>query len=364
MTGSQLTSYALAALGGVMIGLALVDVTRRRINVAAANSMIIKLALAGNLDRATKLCAAARGTYLDAIAAAIERSKDAGERSATEIAVHGAFDEVAKPGAARWLRMNERGLLGVVAVGGAVALAISSNELTPAHEVAAAVAALAGLWLLARRNYYATAIAQARSKVLPEIIAARLGGTSSTPSTVPPAPSMIEPSATAQFRIFRGDRLIETRSLSGIVKIGTVPAAQLRLGDDDQVSRMHAILEIGADQIQIIDLGSRTGTFVNGQKVNKAMLHDGDKIAVGSTRLELVHPGLPPPPARPASSPASPVSPAAPVAPPASSLASGTCPLCKHTEIKTVQRDDPRFRTLVCAACGYAQEFANLDALP
>ena len=41
----------------------------------------------------------------------------------------------------------------------------------------------------------------------------------------------------------------------------------------------------GPDEIYIIDLGSAAGTFVNGQRSNKARLQNGDEIAVGETRL-------------------------------------------------------------------------------
>ena len=51
---------------------------------------------------------------------------------------------------------------------------------------------------------------------------------------------------------------------------------------------MHAIIEVnGPGDVSIIDLGSTKGTFVNGQKVNKAKLQTGDTIVVGETRIEL-----------------------------------------------------------------------------
>src|SRR5690606_14239099 len=43
----------------------------------------------------------------------------------------------------------------------------------------------------------------------------------------------------------------------------------------------------GPGDVSIIDLGSTKGTFVNGQKVNKAKLQSGDIIQVGDTRIEL-----------------------------------------------------------------------------
>src|SRR6266545_4554374 len=90
------------------------------------------------------------------------------------------------------------------------------------------------------------------------------------------------------FRIFKGDQLIREEKLSlSVIKLGKVPSAHLKL-DDETVSRMHAIIEVnGPDDVSIIDLSSTTGTFVNGQKVNKAKLQSGDSIVIGETRIEV-----------------------------------------------------------------------------
>src|SRR6476646_6455265 len=90
------------------------------------------------------------------------------------------------------------------------------------------------------------------------------------------------------FRIFKGDQLVREERLSlSVIKLGKVPSAHLKL-DDETVSRMHAIIEVnGPGEVSIIDLGSTKGTFVNGQKVNKAKLQSGDTIVVGDTRIEL-----------------------------------------------------------------------------
>ena len=90
------------------------------------------------------------------------------------------------------------------------------------------------------------------------------------------------------FRIFKGEQLVREERLSlSVIKIGKVPSAHLKL-DDETVSRTHAIIEVnGPGDVSIIDLGSTKGTFVNGQKVNKAKLQTGDSIVVGETRIEV-----------------------------------------------------------------------------
>jgi pSer/pThr/pTyr-binding forkhead associated (FHA) protein len=90
------------------------------------------------------------------------------------------------------------------------------------------------------------------------------------------------------FRIFKGDQFVREERLSlSVIKLGKVPSAHLKL-DDETVSRMHAIIEVnGPGDVSIIDLGSTKGTFVNGQKVNKAKLQSGDTIVVGETKIEL-----------------------------------------------------------------------------
>ncbi|RMH40416.1 MAG: FHA domain-containing protein [Deltaproteobacteria bacterium] len=89
------------------------------------------------------------------------------------------------------------------------------------------------------------------------------------------------------FRIFKGDELIREETLTQpVIKVGKLSSSHLRL-DDESVSRMHAVIEVqGPGDISIIDLGSTKGTIVNGQKVNKAKLQDGDLIQLGDLRIE------------------------------------------------------------------------------
>jgi pSer/pThr/pTyr-binding forkhead associated (FHA) protein len=56
------------------------------------------------------------------------------------------------------------------------------------------------------------------------------------------------------------------------------------------VSRTHAILELAEDHLTLHDLGSRNGTFINGQRVtpeHPQLLHNGDEVRLGKMVLRL-----------------------------------------------------------------------------
>ena len=72
--------------------------------------------------------------------------------------------------------------------------------------------------------------------------------------------------------------------------IGRGTEADLRINDPG-ISRRHAEIRVdeqGGGKIDIVDLGSTNGITVDGQKVRAAVLHDGSRIEIGSTRM-LVH---------------------------------------------------------------------------
>jgi hypothetical protein len=57
---------------------------------------------------------------------------------------------------------------------------------------------------------------------------------------------------------------------------------------EDMVSRKHAKIILAAGTITISDLGSTNGTFVNGEKVKRARLKEGDRLLIGTSILKLV----------------------------------------------------------------------------
>lgn len=59
--------------------------------------------------------------------------------------------------------------------------------------------------------------------------------------------------------------------------------------EDDLVSRYHCKLVIRGDRAELIDLGSTNGTLLNGRKIERAELKEGDQIQVGSTVILKFH---------------------------------------------------------------------------
>ena len=71
----------------------------------------------------------------------------------------------------------------------------------------------------------------------------------------------------------------------GSVKtIGRSTGAEFIL-DRALVSRLHCQLTATADSLEVKDLGSTNGTFVNGQRVHTSHLREGDTLALGRVEL-------------------------------------------------------------------------------
>jgi len=58
---------------------------------------------------------------------------------------------------------------------------------------------------------------------------------------------------------------------------------------EDMVSRKHAKITTDDKTVSIQDLGSTNGTFVNGEKIRKVELKDGDRILIGTSIVKLVY---------------------------------------------------------------------------
>ena len=58
---------------------------------------------------------------------------------------------------------------------------------------------------------------------------------------------------------------------------------------DETVSRDHAEIRLGAGgRLELEDMGSSNGSFVNGDRIETAAIEDGDQIRFGSLRYQLL----------------------------------------------------------------------------
>ncbi len=92
-----------------------------------------------------------------------------------------------------------------------------------------------------------------------------------------------------------GEILLRTLSrddVEGVVHLLNKNSMTLGRGHDadirlqsDSVSRQHAILRISRDAVILEDMGSTNGCYVNGRRIKRQLLKDGDKLEVGSVPL-------------------------------------------------------------------------------
>jgi serine/threonine-protein kinase len=78
-----------------------------------------------------------------------------------------------------------------------------------------------------------------------------------------------------------------TFTLAGhqVFLVGRSKQCHLPIAQDRYVSRNHFLVEVNPPECHLKDLGSRTGTFINGQRVTEASLRAGDVIKAGHTTL-------------------------------------------------------------------------------
>jgi len=75
------------------------------------------------------------------------------------------------------------------------------------------------------------------------------------------------------------------RLKSGAIKtMGRAPRADFIL-DVALVSRLHCRITAGDERLEVVDLKSTNGTFVNDKRVQKARLETGDRLRIGRVEL-------------------------------------------------------------------------------
>jgi pSer/pThr/pTyr-binding forkhead associated (FHA) protein len=71
---------------------------------------------------------------------------------------------------------------------------------------------------------------------------------------------------------------------TSITRLGRHPDSEIML-DDITVSRRHADIVREDDTYQVRDAGSLNGTYVNAERVDQVVLHQGDELQIGKFRL-------------------------------------------------------------------------------
>ena len=69
-----------------------------------------------------------------------------------------------------------------------------------------------------------------------------------------------------------------------VTRIGRSLTADIEL-EDVSVSRRHALIVVEGEAVFVLDEGSRNGTWLNGHRVSRSLLRDGDTLVLGTAQL-------------------------------------------------------------------------------
>jgi hypothetical protein len=84
-----------------------------------------------------------------------------------------------------------------------------------------------------------------------------------------------------------GDDVVVVALDQDVLHVGRSPSADIVL-DDATVSRRHAVIALQDGETVLLDDRSRHGVLVNGDRVGRAVLRDGDMIHMGSVAMRYV----------------------------------------------------------------------------
>lgn len=76
----------------------------------------------------------------------------------------------------------------------------------------------------------------------------------------------------------------------GSYSIGRRSANDVKLAEK-AVSRRHCRIDFDGEFYWLVDLDSHNGTFVNGRRISRCLLYDGDVIRIGHGELVFAMPG-------------------------------------------------------------------------
>lgn len=107
-----------------------------------------------------------------------------------------------------------------------------------------------------------------------------------TPSTPVPETRVRPALASWYLRGVSGETFGRLFPVEGRMVIGRGKDCDIVL-EVGEVSRRHASLEVAADGLEIRDLDSSNGTYINGERIRKATLGRGDEVAFDTLRFRL-----------------------------------------------------------------------------
>lgn len=107
--------------------------------------------------------------------------------------------------------------------------------------------------------------------------------------TLPPAVTAPEDASHYLLVVQEGSSSVFPLPETGLVTIGRAPECNLEI-DDASISRRHARIVSAGGAMQIVDLDSRNGTTVNGERLDSGRsIFSGDVLTVGRVTLILKH---------------------------------------------------------------------------
>jgi pSer/pThr/pTyr-binding forkhead associated (FHA) protein len=84
-----------------------------------------------------------------------------------------------------------------------------------------------------------------------------------------------------------GDDMVLVALRSGVTRIGRSMLADVRL-ESPAVSRRHALILVDGGAAVLVDDRSRNGTWLNGERIQRAPIAHGDVLQIGDTQMRVV----------------------------------------------------------------------------
>src|SRR5687767_1426846 len=102
-----------------------------------------------------------------------------------------------------------------------------------------------------------------------------------------------------RFKLTSADNLQTFELKPGVTQVvGRAPTSDVPVFDPT-ISRRHAELVTNDKGVEVKDLGSSNGTFLNGSRIENGLVHPGDTITFGKVAFKLLSVGAAPPPPPP-----------------------------------------------------------------